>query len=126
MIKEVAFVAIAVTDLARSRKFYEGVLELKPSVVEEKGTWMEYELGGVAIGMGSHPAFQPSREGTSIAFEVDDIDATIAKLKERGVTFDMEKFETPVCWMARLPRSRWEQAARAQKEIGIAHVCPRR
>ena len=23
-----------------------------------------------------------------------------AKLKERGVTFDMEKMETPVCWMA--------------------------
>ena len=23
-----------------------------------------------------------------------------AKLKERGVTFDMEKTETPVCWMA--------------------------
>jgi predicted enzyme related to lactoylglutathione lyase len=31
---------------------------------------------------------------------VDDIDATIAKLKERGVAFDMEKTETPVCWMA--------------------------
>jgi hypothetical protein len=26
--------------------------------------------------------------------------AAIAKLKERGVTFDMEKTETPVCWMA--------------------------
>jgi predicted enzyme related to lactoylglutathione lyase len=35
-----------------------------------------------------------------VAFEVDDIDATIARLKERGVTFDMEKIETPVCWMA--------------------------
>ena len=31
---------------------------------------------------------------------MDDIDATIAKLKERGVAFDMEKMETPVCWMA--------------------------
>ena len=35
-----------------------------------------------------------------MAFEVDDIDATIAKLKERGVTFDFDKTETPVCWMA--------------------------
>ena len=35
-----------------------------------------------------------------VAFEVDDIDATIAKLKGRGVTFDLDKLETPVCWMA--------------------------
>ena len=31
---------------------------------------------------------------------MDDIDSTIATLKERGVVFDMEKTETPVCWMA--------------------------
>ncbi|MEY2558054.1 MAG: hypothetical protein QOE34_1479, partial [Verrucomicrobiota bacterium] len=26
--------------------------------------------------------------------------ATIARLKERGVEFEMDKFESPVCWMA--------------------------
>ncbi len=51
-------------------------------------------------GSGCHPDWKPSRDGTSVAFEVDDIDATIAKLKERGVTFEMDKIETPVCWMA--------------------------
>jgi predicted enzyme related to lactoylglutathione lyase len=35
-----------------------------------------------------------------VAFEVHDIEGTITKLKERGVTFDLEKTETPVCWMA--------------------------
>jgi len=30
----------------------------------------------------------------------EEIDAAIAKLKERDVIFDIEKTETPVCWMA--------------------------
>jgi predicted enzyme related to lactoylglutathione lyase len=100
MIKEVAFVAIAVSDIEKARKFYQETLELKPSSTAMEDAWVEYDLGTVTIGVGCHPAWQPSRDGTSVAFEVDDIDAAIAKLKERGVTFDMEKIETPVCWMA--------------------------
>ena len=100
MIKEVAFVAIAVTDAERARKFYQDLLGLKPSMTGMEGMWVEYEIGGTTIGVGCHPAWKPSRDGTSVAFEVDDIDATIAKLKERGVAFDMDKLETPVCWMA--------------------------
>jgi len=100
MIKDVAFVAIAVSDKERARKFYQETLELRPTTTAMDGAWTEYEIGGITIGVGSHPAWQPSRDGTSVAFEVDDIDQAIAKLKERGVTFDMEKLETPVCWMA--------------------------
>ena len=100
MIKEVAFIAIAVSDPERARKFYQETLELKPATTAMGGAWVEYELGETTIGVGSHPAWQPSRDGTTVAFEVDDIDATINKLKERGVTFDMDKTETPVCWMA--------------------------
>ncbi len=100
MIKEVAFVAIAVSDKERARRFYQETLELTPGSTAMGGAWVEYELGGTTIGVGCHPDWKPSRDGTSVAFEVDDIDATIARLKERGVTFDMEKTETPVCWMA--------------------------
>jgi len=97
---EVAFVAIAVSDKDRARKFSQQVLELKPSSTQMDSGWVEYDLGPVTIGVGCHPAWKPSRDGTTVAFEVDDIDATVAKLKERGVTFDIEKTETPVCWMA--------------------------
>jgi predicted enzyme related to lactoylglutathione lyase len=100
MIREVAFVAIAVSDAERARKFYQEILELKPSMTAMEGAWVEYDLGGTTIGIGCHPAWQPSKEGTTVAFEVDDFDSTIAKLQERGVTFDMPKTETPVCWMA--------------------------
>src|SRR3979411_2484888 len=100
MIKEVAFVAIAVTDKERARKFYQETLELKPGMTGMDGAWVEDEIGATTTGVGGHPAWKPGRDGTTVAFEVDDIDAAITKLKERGVTFDMEKMETPVCWMA--------------------------
>ena len=97
---EVAFVAIAVSDKERARKFYQETLELKPTTMAMDGAWVEYDLGTMTIGVGCHPAWQPSRDGTTVAFEVDDIDAAIEKLKNRGVAFDIEKTETPVCWMA--------------------------
>ncbi len=100
MIKEVAFVAIAVTDAEESRKFYQDILGLKPATTAMEGAWIEYELGGTTLGVGSHPNWKPSRDGTTVAFEVDDIDATLADLKGKGVEFDMDKLETPVCWMA--------------------------
>ena len=100
MIKEVAFVAIAVSDKERARKFYQETLELKPGMTAMEGAWVEYDLGATTIGVGCWPGWDPSRDGTSVAFEVDDIDAAIATLKKRGVAFDMEKTESPVCWMA--------------------------
>jgi predicted enzyme related to lactoylglutathione lyase len=100
MIIEVAFVAIPVTDAERARKFYQDLLGLKPSLTAMEGNWVEYEIGATTIGVGCHPAWKPSRDGTSVAFEVDDIDAMIEKLKKAGVEFEMDKFESPVCFMA--------------------------
>ncbi len=100
LIKEVAFIAIAVSDKERARRFYQETLELKPSTTALEGAWVEYEIGSTTIGVGCHPAWQPSRDGTTVAFEVEELDAVIAKLTKEGVTFDMPKTETPVCWMA--------------------------
>ena len=97
---EVAFIAIAVSDPERARKFYQETLELKPATTAMNGAWVEYELGPTTIGVGCHPAWKPSRDGTTVAFEVANIDDAIQKLKSRGVAFDMDKTETPVCFMA--------------------------
>jgi predicted enzyme related to lactoylglutathione lyase len=97
---EIAFVAIAVSDKERARKFYQETLELKPTTTAMDGAWVEYELGPVTIGVGCHPNWKSSRDGTTVAFEVANIDDAIEKLKARGVTFDIDKSETPVCWMA--------------------------
>src|SRR5438552_3846682 len=51
MITEVAFVAIAVTDAERARKFYQDLLGLKPSLTAMEGMWVEYEIAGTTIGV---------------------------------------------------------------------------
>ena len=60
---EVAFVAIAVSDKERARKFYQETLELTPTRTQMDGAWVEYDLGPITIGVGCHPAWKPSREG---------------------------------------------------------------
>ena len=42
---EVAFIAFAVSDKERARKFYQETLELKPSTTAMDGAWVEYDLG---------------------------------------------------------------------------------
>ena len=49
---EVAFIAIAVSDKQRARKFYQETLELKPESTQMGGAWIEYDLGTVTIGVG--------------------------------------------------------------------------
>ena len=98
--KEVAFVAIAVSDAERARKFYQETLELTPSTTAMGGAWVEYDIGPITIGVGCHPAWKPSRDGTTVAFEVEDIDAAIRELKDQAVPFAAEPFETPCCHMA--------------------------
>lgn len=50
--KEIAFVAYPVTDIARARQFYEGVLNLKPNapLESEQPHWIEYDIGSGTLG----------------------------------------------------------------------------
>ena len=102
-IRSIAFTSYAVTDLARSRAFYEGTLGLKYETGLEKDGmgFAEYEVGGgyfsILTGV---PNWKPSDHGPAVAFEVEDFDAAIAGLREKGVEFAMEPFPTPVCHMA--------------------------
>ncbi len=102
-IDSIAFTSYPVTNLARSRPFYEEVLGLKRETgFEKEGMgFSEYGVGGgyfsILTGV---PNWKPSDHGPAIAFEVADFDAAIADLREKGVEFAMEPFETPVCRMA--------------------------
>jgi len=101
-VNEVAFFCYPVTDMARSRKFYEEVLGLKPTKVTktEGGNWVEYDIGATTLGLGQAPGWRPSNEGGNVALEVDDFEKSIAALKSEKVPFAMEPLETPVCHMA--------------------------
>ena len=101
---EIAFTCYPVTDMARARKFYEGVLGLKPTmIVGESGgmQWTEYDIGPgtLALGAGA-PDWKPTDTGCSVGLEMENFDAAIAHLKANGVKFKMEAFPTPVCTMA--------------------------
>jgi predicted enzyme related to lactoylglutathione lyase len=101
-VTEIAFCCYAVTDMARARSFYEGVLNLKPTSVmdSEDGKWTEYEFGPYALAIGSAPMFKPSPDGCSAGLEVEDFDAAIAHLKKHNVKFRLEPLQTRVCRMA--------------------------
>ena len=99
---EISFTGYAVTDLARSRKFYEEVLGLKPSRLKEEAASpsVEYTVGSGTLGIAVSEKWKPSRDEISVALEVMDFEEAIAHLNSPGVTFEMGPLETPVCHMA--------------------------
>ncbi len=102
MIKSIAFTGSAVTDMARARAFYEGQLGLTSAREMAGGKWVEYDVGTSVFALTTIAAdrWKPSEQGTAVAFEVDDLDGMVEKLKAGGATFFFETSETPVCWMA--------------------------
>jgi predicted enzyme related to lactoylglutathione lyase len=100
-INAIGFVAIPVTDVKRARSFYEDVLSL--SVAEEMmgGRWIEYSVGDDTLAIANvGDSWTPSDQGTAAAFEMEDFDEAIKRLKDRQVRFAAEPFETPCCHMA--------------------------
>jgi len=99
--REIAFVAYPVTDVARARKFYEGVLNLKLNapLSSENPRWIEYDIGGGTLGIGSSPQWLPSQEGPSVALEVDDFDAAVATLRSHNVPAVIGPMDLPSCRM---------------------------
>ncbi|HWY75174.1 MAG TPA: VOC family protein [Verrucomicrobiae bacterium] len=101
---EIAFSCYPVKDMARARKFYEGVLGLKPTmIVGEPGgmQWTEYDIatGTLSLGCGA-PDWTPRADGCSVGLEMENFEEAIAHLRANAVKFKVEPFPTPVCQMA--------------------------
>ena len=101
--KEIAFVCYAVKDLKRARKFYEGILNLKPysKWIGKNMGFIEYEMGPhtLALGQGA-PNFKPGKNGGTVALEVENFDKAVKRLKDKKVKFILKPHETSVCFMA--------------------------
>jgi predicted enzyme related to lactoylglutathione lyase len=100
-IKEFAFVLHPVGDIPRARQFYEKLLGLKAGMEIEFAPgawWIEYDVGGVALAV-SNGAPASAGSGTSIALEVDDLDAMLASVKGANIALTQEPVEFPVCRM---------------------------
>jgi predicted enzyme related to lactoylglutathione lyase len=103
-IKEIAYTGYPVTDIARARLFYEGLLGLKPSTQfeHEARHWIEYDVGPATLAISNMSAdkWKPSADGPSTALEVEDFDAAVATLRAGQVKFFLEPMDTGVCRMA--------------------------
>ena len=103
-VTEIAFTCYPVTDIRRARTFYEDLLMLEPTRTFGSGDvlWVEYDIGPAtfAISNMASETWKPSSDGPSVAFEIDNFDQAIDRLKGHGIKFSLEPFETPVCRMA--------------------------
>ena len=81
---------IPVQDLGRARVFYAEKLGLEPTEERPGGLLYRCAAGEFAL---FESAGGSSGTHTQMAWDVDDIEATVAELKERGVAF--EKVDVP-------------------------------
>lgn len=103
-ITEIAFTGYPVTDVARARGFYQGVLGLVPTAqFEHEGKhWIEYDIGTATLAISNMSAdkWKPSADGPCAALEVEDFDTAINALREAKVKFVIEPMDSGVCRMA--------------------------
>ena len=77
------------SDLERARRFYADKLGLEPDEEREGGLLYRCAGGEFALFQSAGTA---SGDHTQMAFEVDDIDATVAELRRRGIAFEEYDF----------------------------------
>jgi catechol 2,3-dioxygenase-like lactoylglutathione lyase family enzyme len=92
---ELVQVRLLADDFGSMFRFYRDVLGLKPQVDDDSGPYGKLSLpsGNAAIALQSRAHLQESLptltagapDKALIALKVDDVDATLAKLRERGV-----------------------------------------
>jgi predicted enzyme related to lactoylglutathione lyase len=100
MIQSIAFFVYPVADIKRARDFYEGVLGLKlGDIVADE--WIEYDVAGTTFAITTmDTTHQPGVKGGVIAFEVDDLEKTVAHLKAHNASFAFDNAESPICRFA--------------------------
>ena len=77
---------LAVSDLDRARRFYSDTLGLKQ--IDSQGEdFAVFRSGDSDINV-YRSDFAGTNEATAVSWEVDDIDAEVEALKDKGVTFE--------------------------------------
>lgn len=96
------FVGILTTDMGRAEPFYENVLGLLRDPNHTEG-WPDFHTGNISFVLTdvakTGREFTPN--GGAIALRVQDVVATMERLKSEGVTFDFDEvYDSGVCHMA--------------------------
>ena len=91
MLPTVQAVTITVSNLERSKQFYEKVIGFEPDAYYAPGRWQCYKAEGRAyLGIGEQSDYHCAASKDIINFDVDDLEALWAQVKERCVV------ETPL------------------------------
>jgi catechol 2,3-dioxygenase-like lactoylglutathione lyase family enzyme len=84
------YATIPASDLERAKAFYADKLGLKPSEERPEGLRYRCGNGGFLLFESSGAA---SGDHTQIGWDVDDVEATVEELRDRGVVF--EEYDLP-------------------------------
>lgn len=115
--KEVAMkllnIRLLVADMNASLRFYRDTLGFEQLFADPDGEYTELSVGGAvtlalfgrthmaeAVGTTHKPAFSACQDAFTLAFEVDDVDGTVARLEAKGVVMDTPAQDRPT-WMMR-------------------------
>jgi predicted enzyme related to lactoylglutathione lyase len=96
-VKSFAFVFHPVTDVARARKFYEGLLGLKIGKEIEFGPgqwWIEYDVAGQALAISNA---MPGIPAASLNLEVASLDGALEAVRAANVELAYDVMDFPPC-----------------------------
>jgi catechol-2,3-dioxygenase len=82
-----AIATIAVKDLGVAKKFYEGVLGLKPQPSQQPDQTVEYKSGKTKV-LVYKSQFAGTSKATSATWVVDDTEEVVRTLKGKGAKFE--------------------------------------
>lgn len=87
LVKSIHHVAILVSDVEKSKKFYEGAMGLEPrkrlteTVSKNRGAW--YTLGDLELHLQERQGHKPKTE-QHVAFLTSDLDALVKQVEQHG------------------------------------------
>ena len=96
------FLIIGSTDIDRSVKFYDEVLELERGKQWGSMPGYEFETGNLTIAVIQSDAFglEFKPNTNPLEFRVDDFDAAKSELESRGIEFQGDTIDSGVCYQA--------------------------
>jgi len=107
LIKTIWSVTLSVSNLERSKRFYEDILGLNKKY--EYSSYVGFECGGVEIGLRPRSSVEIGKDAASIEFLVDNVDEEYQRLVKKGVKFIVKPHDEPLGReTSELPRSRWK------------------
>jgi catechol 2,3-dioxygenase-like lactoylglutathione lyase family enzyme len=86
-----AHATLAVSDMERAKKFYEGTLGFTPK--DERSNGVRYETAGGGWFLVYPSQFAGSAQSTYMSFEVENLETAVKELRDRGIVF--EEYDMP-------------------------------